>query len=68
MITKEMQENAVYLGDGAYLTNDGYQLWLFTSNGYHVVDSIALEDKVFDNLVTNGKDFFNKKRGEQNDS
>jgi len=36
-------KDAVYVGDGVYLSNDGYQEWLFTYDGNNVLDAIALE-------------------------
>ncbi len=41
----------VYLGDGAYVTFDGYQLILTTSNGYRDTNTIALEPAVYSALV-----------------
>ena len=36
-----------YLGDGVYATFDGYQVWVHTSDGLRITNSIALEPKVF---------------------
>jgi hypothetical protein len=44
--------NDEYLGDGAYLSDDGYQLWL--ANGDHNNKVIALEPEVFIRLVSKG--------------
>lgn len=36
----------VYLGDGVYAKHDGYQIWLWTSDGVHSSSGIALEPNV----------------------
>ena len=41
---------ATYLGDGAYATFDGYQVWVHTTNGISITNSIALEPVTFRNL------------------
>lgn len=48
-----MSRSSTYLGDGVYLSTDGYQLWLTTTTG----DSIALEPKVFRNLLLGAAKF-----------
>lgn len=47
-----------YLGDGVYMSHDGYQLWLTAENGVDVLSAIAIEphlipviQKYWDNLV-----------------
>ena len=45
--------NNSYLGDGVYLSFDGYQLWLAV--GEHTNKIVALEPDVFINLITQGK-------------
>ena len=47
-----MSENSVYIGDGVYLSNDGYQLWLAAN--HHENKTIALEPAVFENFVAEG--------------
>lgn len=37
---------ATYLGDGVYARFDGYQTWIFTSNGVTISEPIALEPEV----------------------
>ena len=44
-------KDSTYLGDAVYATFDGYQIWLHTSNGIEVTNSIALEPAVYDALV-----------------
>lgn len=36
----------LYLGDGAFLSTDGFSLWLTTENGIDVTNQIALEPEV----------------------
>lgn len=40
-----------YLGDGVYVSFDGYQIWLRTSDGITTTNRIALEPSVFAALV-----------------
>lgn len=40
-----------YLGDGVYVSFDGYQLWLTTEDGISVTNTIALEPSVYEALV-----------------
>lgn len=40
-----------YLGDGVYVTCDGYYLWLTTENGISVTNRIALEPSVYAALI-----------------
>lgn len=44
-----------YLGDGCYVRFDGYQLWLFTSDGQHITNEIALERGVYNELIAYAK-------------
>lgn len=45
-----------YLGDGAYVGRDNYQVWVLTCDGYNVRDRIALPpDGTFQNLVRYGE-------------
>jgi hypothetical protein len=44
------EQHPDYLGDGVYCCFDGYQIWLWTSNGYVDSERIALEPMVLDNL------------------
>lgn len=43
--------NEVYLGDGVYVSFDGYQLRLTTSSGTHITNEIFLEPGIYSNLV-----------------
>ena len=43
--------NKAYLGDGVYVSNDGYQLHLTTENGISTTNSIYLDDQVYKALV-----------------
>ena len=40
-----------YLGDGVYASFDGFQMWLETSNGIEITNSIALEPFVWQALL-----------------
>ncbi len=39
-----------YLGDGVYVSFDGFMLWLTTENGIEVTNRIALEPAVWEAL------------------
>jgi len=39
-----------YLGDGVYCGFDGFQIWLWTSNGVQNSEPIALEPHTLNNL------------------
>jgi len=45
-----MEKEPTYLGDGVYATFDGYQVWVWTSNGIRESERIALEPEVLDAL------------------
>jgi len=51
-----MKDQSFYLGDGAYLTCDDYQLWLARDDHRNRV--IALEYEVFFNLIERGAALF----------
>jgi len=40
-----------YLGDGAYASFDGYNVWLTTEDGARTTNAVALEPKVLENLL-----------------
>lgn len=40
-----------YLGDGAYIDYDGYQIWVTTTNGISITNEIAFEPEVMENLI-----------------
>lgn len=46
-----MNEEKTYLGDGVYVSFDGYQLWLTTEDGIPQTNRIALEPEVYEALV-----------------
>lgn len=48
-----MEENNVYLGDGVYATNDGYQVWLAVNDPSNNV--IALDEDVLKRLINYAK-------------
>jgi hypothetical protein len=49
-MTKEELKDVSYLGDGVYIGHDGYQLWLFLSNGIGEHSFIAIEPYVIESL------------------
>lgn len=46
-----MKATETYLGDGVYASFDGYQVWVYTSNGIRESERIALEPAVMKNLI-----------------
>ena len=45
------QQNSMYIGDGVYAHVDlDNRLWVFTTNGYRVLNEVCLENEVFQNL------------------
>ena len=61
--TDHFQE-ARYVGDGVYAGHDGYQVWVWTSNGVVESEPIALETEVLEKLVR-FNDELRKRRQEQ---
>ena len=49
MSSKELQDKK-YLGDGVYYGHDGFQIWLWTSNGVHEENFIAIEPHLIEVL------------------
>ena len=43
-------EDQIYLGDGVYAGQDGYHIWVWTSDGINNGKPIALEPQVLDSL------------------
>lgn len=39
-----------FIGDGVYCGHDGYQVWVWTSNGIRDSEAIALEPGVLEQL------------------
>lgn len=48
-----MNEDNIYLGDGVYASNDGYQIWLAVND--HTNKVVALESEVLLNLIKYAK-------------
>ena len=54
-----MTQTDRYLGDGVYLSFDGYQLWIAVN--HHLNKVVAIEPEVFINLIREGNKFFESK-------
>ncbi len=52
-------DNKTYLGDGVYASFDGYQVWVWASDGEYNTAKIALEPGVIDRLNA----FYKEKTG-----
>lgn len=50
---EKQEKNDSYLGDGVYVSHDGYQLWIAVDN--HENKVVALEPAVFDSLINYAK-------------
>lgn len=61
-ITSQTGMKAEYLGDAVYASFDGYQIWLYTTNGIYVTNKIALEPEVWGALMRFKKDLGNGKK------
>ncbi len=48
---KKIENYKRYLGDGAYVEFDGYNIVLTTSNGIVNTNTIALDPEIFDALI-----------------
>jgi hypothetical protein len=46
-----------YLGDGVYVEQDGFQIWLITNDGYRDLSRIAIDRNVWENLKAYAKRF-----------
>lgn len=46
----------IYLDDGVYANQDGYHIWLWTSNGIKNSQKIALEPNILNALFNYRKD------------
>lgn len=44
-----------YLGDGCYVEYDGYQLWVYTTDGVSVQSRVALDRTVYFGLTVYAK-------------
>lgn len=54
-----MSEDTRYLGDGVYATFDGYQIYIWTSNGITESERIALEVHTMNLLIEYAKYCYN---------
>lgn len=53
---KEQEKTCVHLGDGAYASFDGYQIWL--SANHHKNTVVALEPEVLKSFIEYCKRYF----------
>lgn len=44
-------DNVVYLGDGAYVSTDGVDIWIETSNGIEITNSVCLDQPAISVLL-----------------
>jgi len=49
-MAKDRKGHSEYLGDGVYVSYDGYGMWLTAEDGIRATDGIYIEPKVFQNL------------------
>jgi hypothetical protein len=49
-----------YIGDGVYAYFDGYQVWIYTSNGRYESEPTALNDNTMIALIEYAKNRFSK--------
>ena len=49
-----------YIGDGVYAYFDGYQIYIYTSDGIEESDVIALEDNTMIALIDYARNHFSK--------
>lgn len=57
-LTDEERKKAVYLGDGLYVIDRGYDIMLFSYNGIAVLEAVYLDEHVletFNNYLKNRK-------------
>lgn len=47
MLSEDDRRLAEHLGDGLYARFDGYQIWLFASNGETKTEPVALERSTY---------------------
>jgi hypothetical protein len=50
-------KDADYIGDGVYVGNDGYQIWLYTEGEMGIYTRIALDNRVMEALLRYNKLF-----------
>lgn len=51
-MNKDRFSDVTYLGDGVYAGHDGYQVWIWTSNGIEESAAIALERGTLHTLLS----------------
>lgn len=56
-----MNKDHKYLGDGVYVSHDGYQLWLHLDS-HHAEPLIALDRRTFLALQSYGTDYYGIKQ------
>lgn len=61
----EELKDQIYLGDGVYAGQDGYHIWLWTSNGVEDSSPIALEPAVIDFLNTYRAELLERARADE---
>lgn len=44
-------DNAQHLGDGAYVSTDGVDIWIETSNGVEITNSVCLDQTAISVLL-----------------
>jgi hypothetical protein len=59
--------NDHFLGDGVYASYDGYQIWLYTSDGTRVTNRVALDQTVFQELLEYEQRLHRPNRGHDGD-
>lgn len=55
--------DAKYLGDGAYIGHDGFQVWIIAHDGYRVTEAVALDEIASKGVVEYFKRLEEKNRG-----
>lgn len=50
LLTDDDRQHSEHLGDGLYARFDGFQIWLFASNGETKTEPVALEASTYGNL------------------
>ena len=55
-----MTEDRQYIGDGVYAWFDGYQVWIYTSNGVEESKPIALDPLTMNSLINYANKHYGK--------
>lgn len=53
-----------YIGDGVYAGHDGYQVWIWTSNGIEESNFVALDRRTFSSLIDYGRGVYAARKEE----